>query len=984
MLPVHHYDIRHRLYELRRLALVFTLLLALFSVTQWGLDRHEGHLFSWNGAAWLPVIGRYALACLLFNILISLARPKADQTLFPIVSLLGGLSLVMLYRLPTPFWDAETGRIAYATRNMWYVERQALFLMAGQGVMLLLLLTPAWLHWLRQHRAVTVALGLGLLLATALFGVEATAGGPRVSLNFGLFQFQPAELIKLLFVLYLASYLRLIRPDLQRFTYRPLRVVPLPHISQLRPIFLVLLSALTFLVWMSDLGAALMLILIFPAMLYTALPRRVFWYLVALAGLIAYLLLSGVNWLRAYGQEPLSVTTSYPSLLEIAPVRINDGLERLHVRLDNMRDPWKACTEANGCASYQTLHAIYALAAGGLVGTGPGAGLSGNIPFVHTDMIYAAIGEEWGLLGAGMVLFLYWWLIKRALLIARAQTDPFPAFLGGGIATVFTLQVFIIIGGTINILPLTGITVPFLSYGGTSILVNSFMIGLLLALSAAPAGGEPSREIAESLLILQSLYGISIFLLLLGTAYWSVWMHVRLSPAFPRQNVYSANPVAWQREAAWLARVDRGRILAANGSVLAANGVNGRDYHLPSGVHVLGQADARGQGLSGLERVYNDTLLGKGRYDLKTLQAQWFDGEWQGNDLVLTLDPRWQQAAHEGLGGYNGAIVVLDAKTGAVLAMVSHPLYDPTKVLNQASLDAINATWDTPFLNRAIQGLYPPGSTFKTVTGAAAIVQDLVTPTTPFDFSRDIWYMENGRLCHKQWVSGAIVPSCNSDQMQMSFAEGFAFSDNVLFAQLAVQVGAQAMWNTAAGFGFGQPIPFDLPTAASQVAQDAGWLNDPAQLAMTGFGQSRVTATPLQMALVAAAIANDGKLPTPYLVSEVLRPDGKVLERTRPSTWQRTLTHSNAAVMYGVMVQSVETGWAGAAAVEGAVVGGKTGTAEWSGTPQGQLPHSWFIGFAEMPDGQTVAFAVLVEAGGEGSLVAAPIAGYILGQVVGW
>lgn len=983
MLALNQYPIRFRLHELRRLILVLGLLLVLFTLTQWGLDRREGLSFAWEEAAWLPVIGRYALTCLLFNFLIGLARPKADQTLFPLVALLGGFSLVMLYRLPTPYWDAEIGRIAFATRNMWYVERQALFLMIGQGVMMLLLFMPGWLRWLREHRAVSIILGLSLLLATALFGVEAAAGGPRVSLNLGLFQFQPAELIKLLFVLYLASYLRLIRPDLKRFTYRPLRIIPLPHVNQLRPIFLVLLSALIFLVWMSDLGAALMLILIFPAMLYTALPRRVFWYLVALAGLLAYLLLSGVSWLRDYGQEPLAVPTSFPSLVEIAPTRINDGLERLHARLENMRDPWATCTEANGCASYQTLHAIYALAAGGLVGTGPGAGMAGNIPFVHTDMMYAAIGEEWGLLGAGLLLLLYWWLIKRALSIARRQTDPFNAFLGAGIATIFAWQIFVIVGGTINILPLTGITLPFLSYGGSSILVFSITVGLLLALSAAPTGGEPSREISGSVTDLQTLYSIGIFLLMLGTAYWALWMHFRLSPAFPRQDAYSANPVAWQREAAWLARVDRGRILAADGSVLAANGEYGRQYYLPSAVHALGQADTRGQGLSGLERAYNDSLLGKGRYDLKTLQAQWFAGSWQGNDLVLTLDPRWHQAAHEGLGGYNGAVVVLDANTGAVLAMVSHPLYDPAAVYNQASLDAINATWDTPFLNRAIQGVYPPGSTFKTVTSAAAVAQELVTLTTPFDFSRDIWYTENGRLCHKQWVSGAIVPSCNSDQMQMSFAEGYAFSDNVLFAQLAVQVGAQSLWDTAAGFGFGQPLPFDLPTAASQVANEIGWLNDPAQLAMTGFGQSRVTATPLQMALVAAAVANEGKLPTPYLVSEIVRPDGKTLERTRPATWQRALTRSDAAVMYELMVQSVETGWAGAAAVEGVVLGGKTGTAEWSGTPQGQPPHSWFIGFAEMPDGQTVAFAVVVEAGGEGSLVAAPIARYILGQLVG-
>ncbi len=983
MLTLQRHSIHTRLRETRGIVFVVILILGLLLLTQLGLDLREGAAIDFTAVAWRGVLLRYALAMLAFNLLIGLLKPQVDQLLFPLIGLLGGMSLALLYRLPTPYWDEAAGQIAYATRNMWYVERQALFLMIGQAIMLVVILLPGLLRWLRDYRYVSILLGLALLLGTAVFGVEAAVGGPRVSLNLGLFSFQPAELIKLLFVIYLASYLRYVRPDLKKLTYRPLRVVPIPHFSQLRPILLVLLSTLVFLVWMSDLGAALILFFIFPAMMYLALPRKVFWYLAALVVIGAYLMLGGLNWLQSYGLEPLSTESAPTIALDAIPQRLHDGWQRVAQRFASQQDPWAACTEDNGCASYQTLHGVYALAAGGLIGVGPGQGLAGNIPFVYTDMVYAAIGEEWGLAGAAALLLLYWLLVRRGLHIARQQADTFNALLAAGIVTIITLQIVIIVGGVVAILPLTGITLPFISYGGTSILVNSLMIGLLLRLSTTGGHASASHEVVQNVTHLQQLYALAFGLLFLATAYWALWMHPQLDPAFPTNDAASQNPVAWQRHAAWLERVDRGQILAADGTVLAANSEWGRTYYLPSAAHVVGQADGRGQGLSGLELAYNDTLLGRGRYDLPTLWAQQFAGQWPGNDLILTLEPRWQQAAHEGLGGYNGAVVVLDAQTGAVLAMVSHPLYDPTAVYDQTSIDAINATWDTPFLNRATHGLYPPGSTFKTVIGATAISQGITTPDTPYDFLRDVWYWdEAGQWCHKQWVGAGVIVSCNADQQQMTFSEGFAASDNILFAQLATQLGAEAVGQGAADFGFGQAAPFDLPTAASQLAADAAALRDPAQLAMTGFGQAQVAATPLQMALVAAAIANEGNVPRPYLVSEVRQPNGKSLSQTRPQTWQRALSKADAATMVDVMVHSVETGWANSAAVdEGLTIGGKTGTAEWAGTTRGQLPHSWFIGFAEMPNGRVVAVAVLAEAAGDGSAVAAPVAGYILAQL---
>ncbi len=853
---------RIRFQELRLVLLVMGVVLAASVLMQVGLDAREGVSSTWQEWEWLPLLGRYLLVMVGFSALTSLLNPQADQLLMPLTALLGGLGLMMIYRLPTPINETD-----YATRNLYYVERQALFLVLGQGVMLAAMVFRPLLSWLRRYRYLFILAGLGLLLITALFGEPAAPGGPRVSLNLGFFQFQPAEFIKLLFVVFLSSYLDSVSHDLRRLTYSPLRLIPVPHLSQLRPILLILGTALVFLVFMSDLGAALLIFFILPAMMYVALPRRVFWYMAGLALVLGYLMLMAVDLVQA-AHLPGSETPLLEQLPSALTARVNDGWARVMIRWTNYQDPWAACEPGGECTSYQNLQGLYAIAAGGLLGRGAGEGLpeNGIIIFGHTDMIFAPFVEEWGVLFGGIGLILvYWLLIRRGLQIARQQSDPFNRLLATGITTIFALQVFIIVGGTLSLIPFTGITVPFLSAGGTSVLANSLLIGLLLNLSAQPSA-QPlayplSQETAGNLHRLEKIYGGAMAFLVMGTVYWGVIQKPVLDPAFPRQDKWSNNEVAWERQADWLRRVDRGRILASDGMVLASNTAGGRSYTVPSLVHVLGQVNGFGQALSGLELTYNERLLGRGRYDLATLWAQQFDGSWQGNDLTLTIDSRWQQLAHEALGGYNGAVVVLDAETGAVLAMVSHPLYDPNLATSVSSIDDINNSWDTPYLNRATDGLYPPGSTFKTVVGATAISQELVTPETVFDFSSDIWYWENGFFCHKEAFGGAVVPSCNSDLQVMSFAEGYADSDNVLFATLAVQLGAQQVWQGAAGFGFGELIPFDLPVAPSQLADDISWLQDTGQLAMTGFGQSQVQVTPMQMALVAAAIANDGEVP---------------------------------------------------------------------------------------------------------------------------
>lgn len=979
--PAHLF--RRRL-ELRALLLLLLIIVGAFALAQAGL-AFGAPGFAPDTAVWLSLLLRYGALLLLANLALSWFRPHADQRLLPVVGLLGGLGLMLLYRLPTPSWDEAAGELIFSTRNLWYVTRQARVL--GVGIFLIVLFTCLrfdGVRLLRHYRVTSIFLGLLLLILTAIVGRPVSAGGPRVTLDLGLLSFQPAELIKFLFAVYLAGYLDVVRHDLGRFTYRFFGL-PLPVVFRyIVPLLLILAAALLALVMMSDLGVALILLALFPVMVYLALPARVMRALLALtvAGCLALYLVWG------YLEAVLPPAAAAPdaalvfddlNLPDQVQYRVSQSIARVTERVRAWRDPWAACADPEDCASYQALEGLYAVAAGGVWGTGPGLGLPGYIPFAHTDLIFAALAEEWGLLGGLAVLSLYLLLLQRGAAIARAQSEPFRAWLAMGLVTLLALQVLLIVGGTLNLLPLTGITVPFLSFGGTSLLVNSLMVAILLRLSAtapadpgAPVPGRPIRHVARLVSAGFALLGIML-------AYWMIWMSPRLQPSSTQADAYSRNLVAWQRQTAWLARVERGRFLAVDGSLLADNSAAGRVYLLPSLAHTLGVADARGLGLSGLEAAANANLLGEGRHDLPTVWAQATRGSWRGSDVWLTIDPLWQNVADQALGAYDGAVVVLDARTGAILALVSHPAYDPSQALDPAARAVLYDRLDAPLLNRALQGLYPPGSTFKTVVAAATLSHGLAAPDTTYDFTHDFWYWdEAGRLCHRQWVGAGVIASCNIQQQQMTLAEGLAWSDNVLFAGLAVDLGADRLWQAAAAFGFGADLPFDLPLARSALADTTAWLQDPAQLAQSGFGQSQVIATPLQMALVAAAVANDGAVPQPHLVARITGPDGRVLDATRPRAWGQALDPAVAAQLRAMLVQAVTDGWAGGAAVDGMVVGGKTGTAEWAGSEQGALPHSWFIGFAGRPDGSVVALAVLVEAAGEGSLVAAPLAGAIL------
>jgi peptidoglycan glycosyltransferase len=445
--------------------------------------------------------------------------------------------------------------------------------------------------------------------------------------------------------------------------------------------------------------------------------------------------------------------------------------------------------------------------------------------------------------------------------------------------------------------------------------------------------------------------------LLVQLTYVQVW-------AAPKLKVNPANTGAVEEEM----KVERGVIMSADGVELAVNSKEGQYFfrEYPQGSLTspwLGYNSLR-YGRAGVERVYNEELSGQsGILGITSYWDQVVGNPHRGADLKLTIDIGVQRAAAEALGERKGAVVALDPRTGAVLAMVSYPRYDPNDI--DALWEDINSDADKPLLNRAIQGLYPPGSVFKIVVASAGLQTETVTPETEFD--------DTGTV-----TAGGFVVNNYGGKVygKHDFTEAFARSINTTFARVGVKMGADTLASYASDFGFNAAPPWPLGGAKS-FFPDPGDM-DKAHVAQASYGQGEVLSTPLQMALAAAAVANDGKIMKPYMVSQVLDYHQNVLQETKPQVWLRPLSSQTATSMRDLMVQVVNSGTGTSAALEGVQVAGKTGTAEVANAE----PHAWFVAFAPADDPRVVV-AVLVENAGTGGSVAAPIARQVIAAALG-
>ena len=446
--------------------------------------------------------------------------------------------------------------------------------------------------------------------------------------------------------------------------------------------------------------------------------------------------------------------------------------------------------------------------------------------------------------------------------------------------------------------------------------------------------------------------------------------------------------------------VDRGKILGAGGGILATNrkrrehGLTIFTRRYPSGVlapQVLGYATEAGT-TTGLEESLDDYLTGANtnltntfKEELRRLGGQTVHGD----NVILTLRPAVQELALQGLAGRCGAVVALDAKTGAVLAMASSPTYNANLIEQQNGIARIGKIKGTcgdasALYNNATQGLYPPGSTFKMVTAAAALDSGAYTPTSPFN---DPGYcVEYG-----QHVSNAGNPDQTGPEAfgNVTFAQGFEHSINSVFCNIGKHIGGEEILKYAKRFGFyseppletppGQRLPSGLYKNGKLFDPKSNSQIDPGRLA---FGQFSMLTTPLQMAMVGQAIANGGEEAQPYLVDRIVAPDGSLVSRTKPVMLGRPIKPRTAAELNQMMQLVVQGGTAATVGFPSSLeVAGKTGTAE---TGVNGVYDAWFVCFAPANDPRfVVAVQVEKQLNGFGASVSAPIAKTILEKLLG-
>lgn len=409
-------------------------LLTLVGLLTIVLVKHGASAWSW---ADLSVALAFVVAILLMNLTLSAAGFQGDQVLFPLVASLTGIGLLVTIRLQ-PVLNARGGGYA------GLAERQLVYLLVGFLLLWGMILFVRRLDWLRRYKYSWAVIAIALMTATMVFGQQ--INGARLWLKFGPVTIEPDEVVKVILVIFLAAYLDEFR-DLITSTYRlgPLRLPPLPY---LMPMLLLWLLSILLVVLQNNLGTGLLFFGIFLVMLFVATGRSLY----LLLGFLAF---------------ALGVYLAYQLFGRVA--------DRAQIWLD----PWSAPLTLG----YQQIQSDYAFAAGHLLGVGWAYGHPQSIPVVETDYVLAVIGEELGLSGVIAVLLLYVLLIARGMIIALRAERLFPCLLAFGLTATLAIQTLIIIGGVLRLIPLTGITLPFLSAGGSSLLSNFMIVGLLLQIS---------------------------------------------------------------------------------------------------------------------------------------------------------------------------------------------------------------------------------------------------------------------------------------------------------------------------------------------------------------------------------------------------------------------------------------------------------------------------------------------------------------------
>ena len=723
-------------------------------------------IFGWLGAGslWLQnrdlsIIGAVAtlsLVAVLSHVGLNWVAPARDPLLLPTAVLMTMWGLLVIARVAPNF-----------------LGRQLAWVIVGYTMLFAVASSPDRLRWLRRFKYTWLLASLALLAATLLLGVNPTGAGARLWLSVAGLFVQPSEILRLLMITFLAAFFS------ERVALSPWRfeigqpiVSHLKALGPLAPSFVMWLIAFALLASQQDLGAGALLLFTFVFMLYLATGRA----LLPVAGLLVLLIAGAAGYALS---------------------------ARIAQRIDIWVNPW---IDPQG-SSFQIVQSLIAVASGGVFGQGLGQGRPEYVPAVHTDFPFAAIGEEFGVLGAVALLIGLAILSLRAWRIARHAPSAYALLLAGGLAASLATQVFVIVGGNLGLLPLTGVTLPFVSYGGSSLLVSLITIGLLIRLSCDYIPGPSPEAVSKQVVPAGSDAVLRATPVQRTAAHYATrlcgGMFTALALVAGYQGIIQQpallarddNPRKVEAEHA----IQRGAILARDGTLLAiSNRQDGDDFppvyerHYPHAetTSVIGYYSLR-HGVGGIEAYADAILRGQSSFVDRLMHHIQI-----GTAFTTTIDVHLQRTLSEALRKATGSAILMDWRTGEVLALVSTPSFDPNTLDDH--WDVLKARADAPLIDRATQGLYQPGALLG-------------------------------------WMAEHIVLAENAKMDR---------------------TGQATYRETTARFDLGETVPFELENAAVPYSATATYSDT--------IGQGQLRITPLRVATVAASIAA-GKAVTPRL-----------------------------------------------------------------------------------------------------------------------
>ena len=692
--------------------------------------------------------------------------------------------------LPTAFLLVGWGMLTIWRLNIVFGARQCLWFILSIALAVLFFRSENFLQTLKQYKYFLLTAGLALAILTFFFGTYPSGEGPNLWLGFKGFYFQPSEPLKIILIIYLAAYFS--EKYFLRFNI----------IETILPTLILVFAALFILVGQRDMGTALIFIVIYIGMLYITFGKKrilvIGALIIAAAAVIGYI-----------------------------------NIDLIRIRFQAWVQPW--LDPQSG--SYQIIQSIIAIAAGGVFGSGLGIGYPGLVPVPHSDFIYAAIVEESGLVGSIALISLFAILLYRGIQVALNTNNKFHRFLASGITIYIIFQTILIIGGNIRLLPITGVPLPLVSYGGSSLITTSMAICFLVKISNHPTENHYKESDSIPFRNGALIFSIGLILLALVTGWWAVIRSDDLQLRTDNARNFIASRY-----------VKRGSILDRNGEAITTTSDQAGKYEYeilyePLS-NTIGYFDYN-FGIVGLEEAYNDYLSGQRGYPTFNTWFNYlkYDQPLPGLDIKLTLDLNIQEIVDQYFSDYQGAAVVLNASTGEVLAISSSPSYNA---------NALHENWDTwisdensPLLNRATQGAYP----LEGLLTPFLLSQDADLLTTDITESVRNWQWDCAieEESHPELWSQAVTRGCKN-------ALELAAEDQPI----------DYLTNIISKFGLNETLDIGLPAITSNIEQNiySGW-----ETLLEGNNPFRVS--PLQVAYAASVFSNHGQQAIPQILSAV-------------------------------------------------------------------------------------------------------------------